>query len=137
VVLHVLGDHELPRLPGAHLAVDPLHQAPAVGDVGAGIRVRAPHVADPAGGVPAKPVAVPLLQPHERVVTNVLPHLAATVVRPRVAPRRLPPPVVVEIDPAFLGTPVRAPAVELPEVEVVGAEVVVDDVEDDGDAATV
>ena len=137
VVLHVLGDHELPRLPGAQLAVDPLHQAPAVRDVGAGLGVRADHVADPAGGVPAEPVAVPELQPHERIVTDVLPHLTATVVRPRVAPRRLATPVVVEIDPAFLGTSGRAPAVELPEVEVVGAEVVVDDVEDDGDATTV
>src|SRR5207248_8469161 len=109
-------------------------QAPAVRDVGAGLGVRADHVADPAGGVPAEPVAVPELQPHERIVTDVLPHLTATVVRPRVAPRRLATPVVVEIDPAFLGTSGRAPAVELPEVEAVGAEVVLDDVEADGGA---
>ena len=73
-----------------------------------------------------------LLQPEQRVVAQKLPDLAAPIIRPRVAPRCLTPPVIVEIDPAMA---VLVPAVELPEVEVVGSEMVVDDVIDDCDPA--
>src|SRR5262249_55888301 len=127
IVLHVLGDGEFPRLALAHLAVDPLQQAPAVRQVAARIAVAAQHLADPAGGVEAQAGAAALLQPAQRIVADVLAHLAAAVVGPRVAPRRLPAPVVVEVDAA---PPVLAPAVELPEVEVARAEMVVDDVVD-------
>ena len=73
-------------------------------------------------------------QPVERVVADELADLAAAVVGPGVAPRRRRAPVVVEVDAALA---VLGPAVELPEVEVARAEVVVDDVEDHGDAALV
>jgi hypothetical protein len=58
-------------------------------------------------------------------------HLGPTAVRSRMTPVRLCPAVLVEVDPAHA---VLGPAVELPEVEVARAEVVVDDVEDDREA---
>jgi hypothetical protein len=132
IVLHVLGDGDLPRLAVADLAIDPLQQAPAVGQVGARIVVASVDVTDPSGGVEPQAVAAALLQPAQRVVADVLAHFAAAVVGAGIAPRRIAAPVVVEIDAAL---PVGAPAVELPEVEVGRAEMVVDDVVDDGDAA--
>ena len=73
-----------------------------------------------------------VLEPHERVVADELAHLGAAVVGAGVAPRRLRAPVVVEVDAAAV---VLAPAVEPPQVEVGRAEVVVDHVEDDREAA--
>ncbi len=71
-----------------------------------------------------------LFEPHERVLEEVLADLTSSVVGAGLPPRRATAVVVVEIDPAAL---VLGPAVELPEVEVAGAEVVVDDVEDHRD----
>src|SRR5689334_13466306 len=113
IVLHVLGDGDLPRLAAADLAVDPLQERPAVGQVGARIVIAAVDVADPPGRVEAQAVAPGLLEPAQRIVADVLAHRAAAVVGPRIAPRRLSPPVVVEVDAAL---PVLAPAVELPEI---------------------
>src|SRR5207237_2981969 len=51
------------------------------------------------------------------------------------APWRPGPPVVVEIDSAHIhAVPPFKPAVELPDRKIGGAEMVIDDVEDDGDA---
>ena len=116
------------------LAVDPLQQAPALGERVAVVALVAAHAADVERHVEAQPVEVVLLQPQERVVADELAHLAAAVVGPGVAPGRLAAPVVVEVDAALV---VLAPAVELPEVEVARAEVVVDDVEDHRDPALV
>ena len=75
-----------------------------------------------------------VLEPHQGVVAEELADLAAAVIGAAVPPRRLAAPVVVEVDPA---QSVLRPAVELPDVEVAGAEVVVNHVEDDGDAEAV
>src|SRR6266849_5837528 len=82
VVLHVLSYRDLPRLPGAHLVVHPLQQAPAVRNIGTGIVVAAPDVADPADGVEPQTVAMALLEPAQDIVAQELAHLAAAVIRP-------------------------------------------------------
>ena len=105
VVLHVLGDGELPGLARLHLAIDPLQQAPALGQVGAS------GVADVVGGIEAQPVATMLLQPEQGIVAQELTHLATAVIGARIAPRGATAPVVVEVDAAGA---VLAPAVELP-----------------------
>ncbi len=134
IVLHVLGDRDLPRLPRLRFPVDPSEQPPAVGQIGAGIRIAAPDIADPSRGVEAKPVAAMLLQPEQRIVAQELPDFATSVIRARVAPRRCAAPVVVKIDaPAA----VLAPTVESPEIEIIRAEVVVDNVVNDRDPALV
>src|SRR5207248_1031208 len=71
VVLHVLGDRDLPGLAGVDLRVDPLHHSPAVGDVRARVAVGSPDVADPAGRVPSQPVAIALLEPAQGIVADV------------------------------------------------------------------
>jgi hypothetical protein len=93
------------------LRVDPAQEAPAVAEIGAGIVVVAPDVADPSGGVEAKPVAAVLFQPEQGIVAQILADLAASVIRAGVAPGRRAAPVVVEIDAAAA---VLAPTVELP-----------------------
>jgi hypothetical protein len=80
VVLHVLGDAELPWLAAVDLVVDPAHQLPAVGEVGARVAA-AVDVADVAGGIPAEPVEAVLLQPQQRVVAEELADLGPAVVR--------------------------------------------------------
>jgi hypothetical protein len=85
-------------------------------------------------GVEAEPVDVVLVEPHQGVVDDEPADVGAAVVRAGVAPRGRGPPVLVEVDPAQA---VLAPPVELPQVEVRGPEVVVDEVEDDGDAMAV
>ena len=90
--------------------------------------------ADVGGAVEAQAVDVVFLEPHQDVVEDELADLAASVIGPGVAPRRVRPVVVVEVDAAAI---VLAPAVELPEIEVARAEVVVNDVEDHRDALLV
>src|SRR5258705_13992576 len=68
VVLHVLSYRDLPRLPTAHLVVHPLQQAPAVGNIGTGIVVAAPDIADPADSVEPQTVAIALLEPAQDIV---------------------------------------------------------------------
>src|SRR5258707_322285 len=114
VVLHVLGDRDLPGLTSTDLGVDPSHHSPAIGDVRARVIVGSPDVADPASGVPSQPVAIALLQPTKRVVAEVLPHLAAAVIGPGVAPGSLLAPVVIEINSSLIVAARRTPAVELP-----------------------
>src|SRR4051794_31395264 len=71
------------------------------------------------------------VQPHQRVVADILAYFLAAVIGPRVAPRRVGAPVVVEINPAH---PVFAPAVKLPEVKVRGAKMVVYHIQQDRDS---
>src|SRR5439155_9451042 len=124
VVLHVLSYRDLPRLPAAHLVVHPLQQAPAVRNIGTGIVVAAPEIADPADGVEPQTVAMALLEPAQDIVAQELAHLAAAVIRPR-APRRCRAPVIVEVD---ASEPVLFPAVELPQFEIVRTQLVVNQV---------
>ena len=130
LTVQVLGDGDGAWETLADLGVDPVGEAPAVGDV----RLAGVDAAHVRGHVVAQSVGVELRQPHHRVVTNELTHLAAAVVGSGVAPRSRGLPVVVEVDSALV---VLAPAVELPQVEVRGAEVVVDDVDDDGQTVPV
>ena len=114
------------------LGIDPLQQAPALLERVPFVALVAAHAADVEGHVEAQPVEVVLVQPVERVVPDELADLAASVVGAGVAPGGVAAPVVVEVDAALV---VLAPAVELPEVEVARAEMVVDDVEDHRDPA--
>ena len=130
-VVEVLGHRDLAGELRVDLVVAPLQHAPGVGQflpvlVGA---------ADVLGAVPAQAVHPELVQPHQRVVPDELAHLGAAVVRSRVAPRRGGlRGVVVEEDAAEV---VLAPAIELPHVEVGGAQMVVDHVVQHRDAARV
>ena len=74
------------------------------------------------------------LEPHEDVIEEVLTDLAASVIGPGFSPRRVGPVVVVEVDSAAI---VLGPAVELPKIEVAGAQVVVNNVQDHRDALLV
>ena len=74
------------------------------------------------------------LQPHHDVIEEVLTDLAASVIGPGFSPRRAGPVVVVEVDSAAI---VLAPAVELPKIEIAGAQVVVNNVQDHRDALLV
>ncbi len=128
VVLKILGDRdpafEFPR----DLAIDVLEQAPALRQV---LRVGTVDGANELGAVETEAVDVVFLEPHQGVIDEVLADLPSSVIRPCFSPRRVGPVVVVEVDSAAI---VLAPAVELPEIEVAGAQVVVDHVEDHRDA---
>ena len=131
VVLQVLGDGDPAGIFLSDLAVDPLEQAPAIGQVlaagtGEGMNV--------GGAVEAEAVDMIFLEPHEDVVEDILSDLAASVIGTGVSPRRMRPVVVVEVDSAAI---VLGPAVELPKIEVPRAKVVVNDVEDHRDAVSV
>ena len=130
LTVQVLGDGDGAWELLADLGVDPVGEAPAVGDV----HLTGIDTAHVRGHVVAQAVGVKLFQPHHGVVANELADLAAAVVGTGVAPRGRGLPVVVEVDAALV---VLAPSVELPQVEVRGAEVVVDDVDDDRQAVLV
>src|ERR1700737_1394901 len=91
-------DGGLPGVTSADFRVDPLHEAPTVAKIGALVIVAAPDIAYPARRVPPQAVAIMPIEPPKSVVANVLAHLAAAIIRTRIAPGRLPPPVVIEID---------------------------------------
>ena len=128
VVLQVLGDRDPAGESPRDLAVDPLEQAPALGQV---LIARPVDGANEFGAVEAEAVDVVFLEPHQDVIEDELPDLVASVIGPGFSPRRLGPVVVVEVDSAAI---VLGPAVELPEIEVAGAQVVVNDVQDHRDA---
>ncbi len=129
----ILGDRDLPWLAGIDLVVDPPHQAPAVFQFGRRIPT-APHVADVSGCIPSQPIDPEILQPQQSVVAEVTADLVSAIVGACIAPRRTPPPVVVKIDAAAV---VLVPAVKAPQIEIGGAQVVVDDVHDHGNAGVV
>lgn len=131
VVLQVLGDGDPAGKFLRDLAVDPLEQAPALGQVPVAGAV---HRVDELGSVEAQAVDVVFLEPHADVIEDILPDLAASVIGPGVPPWGVRPVVVVEVDAAAM---VLGPAVELPQVEVTRAQVVVHDVEDHRDALLV
>ena len=83
------------------------------------------------GAVEAQAVDMVFLKPHEDVVEDILSDLVASVIGPGVPPRRMRPVIVVEVDATAI---VLGPAVELPQIEVARAQVVVHDVEDHRDA---
>src|SRR5690606_22204239 len=107
----VLGDGDAAGEALGHLLVDPAHQAPAVLERIALVRLVALHRANVERHVETQPVDAVLVEPVERVVADELAHLRPAVIRPRVAPGRVRAPVVVEIDAALL---LLAPAVEAP-----------------------
>ena len=131
IAVQILGDHDPARKTLAHVLVHVLHQAPAFRNRLAAVPVHAVDVED---HVPAQAVDVVVLKPHHRVVVDELTNLATAVVRASVPPGRLRAVVVVEVDAALV---VLLPAIELPQVEIARTEVVVDHIQDDGDAALV
>jgi len=128
VALEVFGDIEFPRLAGVDFVVYPLHEAPP-------IRVIAPvGLADVEGAVPSETVDVEVFEPHDGVVADVLADESAAEIWPCVAPGGYGSVVVIEKDSA---ASVLTPAIESPKVEIAGAVMVVDDIEEDSDAAFV
>ena len=117
--LQVLGNGQGVRVLLPNLAIDPLHQAPAIGQVDFPVGSHAAYVE---GHVHAQAIDVVFLHPHERIVTDVLPYFGAAEVRAGTAPRGIIAPVLVEVDAAAV---VLAPAVESPQVQVAWPEVVV------------
>ena len=113
------------------IAIDLLQQAPAIRKLVPFIAVDRP---DEERAVIAQTVDMELFQPHQRIVMDVAAHLLPAIVRPGAAPGGLGAPVVIKIDAALV---VLLPAVELPEVQVAGTKVVVDHVQDHGQAALV
>ena len=116
----------------ADLVVDPLQQAPAVGDRPG--RSRAARRCGcsrwrPSAGRRKAVLAASAGRCRGGSCRTSPPAVIRAACRPRACRAA---PVVVEIDAAAA---VLRPAVEVPEVEVVGAEMVVDDVVDDRDAA--
>ena len=131
VVAQVLGDQEPAGEPPADLGVDLLEQGESLGD-----RLVAREVgrADEHGAVDPQAVDPVFVQPQQRVVDEEPADLPAGVVGAAVTPGRLGPPVVEEVDAPQV---VLGPAVEPPQVHVLGAEVVVYDVEDHGNPPAV
>ena len=84
--------------------------------------------------VEAQTIDVIFLEPHKDVVEDILSDLVASVIGTGVSPRRMRPVIVVEVDSTAI---VLGPAVELPQIEVARAKVVVNDVEDHCDAVFV
>ena len=129
VALQVLGDGDHPGLLRFRLVIDLLHQAPAFGQFA--VALAPVHAPDVRRRIPPQPVESVVQQPVQGVVTQVRAHLLAAVVGARVAPGRATTVVVVEVDPAFV---VLIPAVKTPQVEVARAEMVVDHIQQYGDA---
>ncbi len=75
-----------------------------------------------------------LLEPIERIVAQILPNFSATIIGPIFSPRRPGPMIVIEINPTLV---VFAPAIVLPEIKIVGAEMIIDHIENDPDALLV
>lgn len=90
--------------------------------------------ADKLGAVKAEPVNMVFLKPHQDIIEQVLTHLAASVIGPGLSPGCVGSVIVVEVDATAI---VFAPAVELPKIEVAGAQVVVNNVQDHRDARSV
>ena len=127
----VLRDADLARIGRLHFLVDLPQQRLAVGVVIGAVVV----VDDVEDGIPAEPVHPAFVQPHEDLVADELADRIGVVIRPRVAPPRVGAGVVVvEVDPAEA---VLAPPVELPQVEVRRAVMVVHDVHQHGHPALV
>ena len=89
VVLQVLGDRDASRIPLPHFAIDPLDEAPAVGQVAARI-VGCPHVVDVQRHVESQAVDVIFLQPHQGVVADELADFFTAVVGASRAPKASP-----------------------------------------------
>jgi len=126
----VLGDQDAPGELGPDGLVDLAHEGPAVRQV----VTPAVHAAHVRGHVVAEAVDMVVPQPHEGVLPDEGAHLGTAVVGPRLAPGGRRTAVVVEVDAALV---VLGPAVEAPQVEIGGPEVVVDHVQEDRDAALV
>ena len=131
VALEVFGDEQGVRKVVAQAVAEPAHKVPAVFQDVAGVVV---FGADVERHVEAEAVYAVAFEPHPGVVAQVLPHFRTSVVGAGIAPRGGGAVVVVEVDAALA---VLAPPVELPEVEVGGAKVVVDHVQNNGNAAPV
>ncbi len=134
VILQVFGNGQVIGRELGHFLVDPLHEAPAVGQIVGRFVVVAVDVADVGGSIPTQAVNLVLVQPRQGVIAQHLAHFGSAIVGPRVAPGRLGAVVVIEVDAAAVAL---RPAVEAPQVKVARPQVVIDHVEDDGDAMTV
>jgi len=88
------------------------------------------QVANIARSIEAQPIDAIVLNPHERIVTNILADLSPPVIGTRLAPGRLRSLVVVEVDAAPV---VLAPPVESPQIQVGRAKMVVDHIDNHGD----
>src|SRR5262249_3115399 len=120
VILQILGDCDLPWLRRTDFIVDPLEEAPAIG------QVAAIDTADIAHRIETQTIDSVFIQPKEGIVPKVLPHFRATVIWTGIAPISVRAVVIIEID-APVVIPV-VPTVETPEIEIARAEVIVNHV---------
>jgi len=130
VVAQILSDQQPSRETLADFAADRSHQRPTVGQLRPWVVVAA-NAANVERHVASQSVDVILVQPHQRIVADELSYLGAAVIGASQSPRGRGPPIVVKIDPALA---IFAPAVELPEIEVAGAKMVVDHIQDHAEA---
>jgi hypothetical protein len=131
IAAQVFGDGDRAGKICPDVAVDPLHQAPAIREL---IGFIAVNTADIKRTVVTQTVDVILLQPHARVVADKLPHFSAPVVWTSTAPGSFRPVVVIEINAALV---VFLPSVKLPEVQVARSEVVIHNIHHDPNATLV
>ena len=102
--------------------------------VAAGRVPRATARADVVDRIPPEAIDVVVFDEHLDLGQDVIAHFAAPIIRPRGAPVGVGFPIVVEVDAAIAA---RGPAVVLPHFEIGGTVVVVDDVDQHGDAVFV
>ena len=114
--------------------IDPLHQAPAFGDVISRIFFITVNAFDIGYHVPAQAVDVVLLEPHQGVIAQILAHFTPAIIGARLAPGCLRAAIIVKVNSPFL---IFAPPVKLPQIKIAGAKVVVNDIYDDSDTMLV
>jgi hypothetical protein len=99
-----------------------------------GSSLRPPDIANPLGSIEPRPIALALLDPAQDIVAQELAHFATAVIRPRPAPGRYHSLVIVKVD---ASNTVLIPAVELPKIEIVGTQMVVNHIENHRETARV
>ena len=134
VLLEILGDGERTGITFLELFVDPLHQRPALGQIMGGIVAIAVAIADVNGRIPTQAIEMILINPHQRVITQILAHFGSAIVRPCVAPGGSGALIVIEIDATQI---ILVPAIKAPEIKIAWPQMVVDHIHDDTDAVGV
>ena len=86
VILHVLSDADLAGKPLLDFMIDPLHQAPAIGDVIGRTCITAHDILDIGYRVPAQAVGMVFLEPHQRVIAQIVAHFTPAIIGARLAP---------------------------------------------------
>ena len=111
VIPHAFADADLAGKELLDFRIDPLHQAPAFGNVIGRISFIPVNAFDIDDHVPPQAVDVALLEPHQGVIEQILAHFTPAIIRARLTPGSLGAMIIVEVNSAL---PVFAPTVKLP-----------------------